>query len=214
MKYKIYPVFLGEGCPKMDISQWYYRRKPGNVISWGFGCFILEGEDREKILVNTGAPSAAESHLLGFETYPSETAPTFTNALKNTGVTPEKIHTIILTDLRREHIWNLDLFPNARIYIQDAEIRYAVLPPGEEFLLYGIGKEGPRWLQSLPNFHAVKGDMELNPGLKLIKTAGRSGRHRRWSLRTDWKFFGKQGRNSGRNSRWTIHVSIGMVPWV
>lgn len=172
MKYKIYPVFLGEGCPKMDISQWYYRRKPGNVISWGFGCFILEGEDREKILVNTGAPSAAESHLLGFETYPSETAPTFTNALKNTGVTPEKIHTIILTDLRREHIWNLDLFPNARIYIQDAEIRYAVLPPGEEFLLYGIGKEGPRWLQSLPNFHAVKGDMELNPGLKLIKTAG------------------------------------------
>lgn len=156
----------------MDLSQWYYRRKPGSFISWGFGCFLIEDEEGEKILVNAGAPSAAESHQLGFKTYPLETAPIFRDALKNAGVDPEQIQTIILTDLRREHIWNLDLFPNARIYVQDEEIRYAVLPPGEEFILYGIGKEGPRWLPSLPNFYAVKGDFELRPGLKLIKTAG------------------------------------------
>lgn len=47
------------------------------------------------------------------------------SALASLGIAPQDVDDIIVTHLHYDHAGNLDLLPNARIHIQDAEVNYA-----------------------------------------------------------------------------------------
>jgi glyoxylase-like metal-dependent hydrolase (beta-lactamase superfamily II) len=46
------------------------------------------------------------------------------DALAGLGVDPSKVEDVIVTHLHWDHAGNLDLFPNARVHVQGAEIRF------------------------------------------------------------------------------------------
>jgi glyoxylase-like metal-dependent hydrolase (beta-lactamase superfamily II) len=71
------------------------------------------------ILVDTGFDAQRASERgRDFQRCPSE-------GLRNLGVEPEDIDTVIITHLHYDHAGNLNLFPNAQFVLQDEEMRFA-----------------------------------------------------------------------------------------
>lgn len=75
---------------------------------------------RRRILIDTGAPNSA---LLS-------------NSLKQAGVLPADIDTIILTHLHFDHCANTDLFPTARFILQQKEWEFAHHPAASQREIY------------------------------------------------------------------------------
>src|SRR5690606_30965331 len=94
------------------------------------------------------------------------------------GIKPEEITKIILTHLHWDHCYNLDLFVNAKIYIQRKEIIYAVAPVEDspDVRMFGVLPEcgKPGWFDGWTQFVRVDGDVEIIPGINVYLTPGHS----------------------------------------
>jgi len=174
MTYKIYPVFLGYGSEKANPSRWLYRQKGDEKIEWGYGCFVLKGEDDNCILIDAGIPTPEQAEAYGLRSCPAAGSPSMQDALLTLGVKPEDIKIIILTHLHWDHSWNLDLFSDAKIYVQRKEVRYAIYPAPFEHTTYAIFEDGPRWASSVTRFEPLEGDCEILPGISVMLTPGHS----------------------------------------
>jgi len=97
-------------------------------------------------------------------------------ALARLGVRPEEIDTVINTHLHWDHCTNNDLFPNATIYVQRAELQYAIAPlPLHAWAYDSIEFENGEPL--LPPFlrarlTLLEGDLEIAPGVSVLLTPG------------------------------------------
>jgi len=169
MNYKIYPVYLGE--TKMDHNMAYYREQ-GDKVQLHYGLFVLKNEYGETILVDSGRPSTEEILENQYPYKISEDAPDLFAALAEVDVTPESVKRIILTHLHYDHAWNLEKFPTAEIYVQIEEIRHAILPYKHERQSFGCipAAAEKNWVKQIKRFHAVYGDEELFPGIRVITT--------------------------------------------
>ena len=92
-----------------------------------------------------------------------------TAALATEGLTPADIDTIIITHMHFDHADNLDLFPDACVVVQRAELAAAVDPVPSQRPYY--------WRSSIDNLLArrrntqvrlIDGDLDLFPGLKIL----------------------------------------------
>ena len=137
---------------------------PGPVIA-----YCIKGA-RERILVDTGAgdPEWTEKHhnRPGVTEYKDAAA-----ALKTVGLRPDDIDIVICTHLHWDHCFNNDQFRNARILVQRDEMRYAIAPLPMHALSYESQIAGlrPPWLRAIERTEAVEGDMEVSPGVEIVK---------------------------------------------
>lgn len=89
--------------------------------------------------------------------------------LAKQGLVPDDIHYVVLTHMHFDHADNLDLFPNACVVVQRAELMAAIDPVPSQRIYY--------WQSTLDNLMARKrpaqarlleGDTDLLPGFRLL----------------------------------------------
>ena len=175
MKYKIYPMNMGENAEAFDMNSLIYRYPIGQEsYSIGNGFFGVRDENGKWFLVDTGTGSNEECMSMG---KPSVREPRgFLELLAEHGIAPEEIETVIMTHLHWDHAHNLDKLPNARFYVQRAELNNAVCPNKHERPTYGyMGLPGfmtPRWMRVADHMVCLDGDTELMPGVRCVFTPG------------------------------------------
>jgi len=171
MNYQIKPVFLGETT--VDRSLYEYRYPVGESLRIAFGCFAVWAGDKI-ILVDSGIPVQDEIRRLELTFGYMDDPPSLGKQLKEMGINPEAVETIILTHLHWDHCWNLELFPNARIYVQRSELRHAIAPNPHEYAAYTLRKDTncPGWFRALDQLELLEGDMQIAPGIRAITTPG------------------------------------------
>jgi len=93
--------------------------------------------------------------------------------LKRCGLTPADINTVVITHAHWDHCQNVDFFPNAQFIIHAKEVEYSRSPRSGDFAT-------PRYfastLQGL-NVREITGDLELEPGVRVIETPGHTIGH-------------------------------------
>lgn len=95
------------------------------------------------------------------------------NALHDAGVKPRDVSMVLLTHLHWDHAGNCDLFPDADVLVQDAELRYAISPGRffhKAFLSPQSGWGTPPYL--VRRLVTVNGETQVAPGLRLVPTPG------------------------------------------
>ena len=135
-------------------------------------CWLVTDGERH-VLVDTGMPAPDEMRRrLNVEAKgggPGRLA----EALHAEGVPPDLVQTVVLTHLHFDHAWNLELFPGAQMVVQRDELIHAIDPVPTQRIYYLretlaalLGRKRPGGLL------LVDGDVELIPGLSLMKVPG------------------------------------------
>lgn len=174
----IEPMAFGE-FPVVELSSYTYARNQGVKIPSPALSFLLRNGERT-ILVDTGPSAVAENHHSSH--VPLRFAPEFSPrvALGSKGLAPEDIDTIVLTHLHYDHACNLEMFPNARIYIQAEELRFAVDPIRYMRGMYEFGQTNdngpgsfvPAWMKATAQIEILRGDHDLASSVKLLHLPG------------------------------------------
>lgn len=153
-------------------SKFVYGKGVGEQITLPFVSWLLRS-DEHTVLIDSGPcnPDTSLPFHHPFSVEPEETLP---QALAQLDVSLEEVDTIVLTHLHWDHCFNTELFPQAKVYVQREELRYAIAPLPIHVGAYEAITAGydPPWAH-IP-FEIVEGDVELLPGLRLIFTPGHS----------------------------------------
>ncbi|MDX9873230.1 MAG: N-acyl homoserine lactonase family protein [Clostridia bacterium] len=161
-KFTLYPLHLGVITRRK--SEMAYNLDPEifldlPVIAW----YLTDG--KQKILVDTGG-SAPDG--VRFMPYTQSEDQKIDKQLLKIGVKPEEIESVILTHLHWDHASNNQLFPNAKFYVQKAELQYAVAPIPLHIKSYDL----PLIFQT--KYEVLEGDTQFTDGIELILTPGHS----------------------------------------
>ncbi len=159
-EYVIHPLVVGAN--ETDQGVMTYLKGYGQRIWIPVYVFYLEGGDR-KILVDTGLeqfvvpPEVGKEHgveILEFE-----------DALATRGLEPEDIDIIIHTHLHNDHCENDYKCPNARVYVQKAELDFFRNPHPIDHRYYPDVLDG---VDMVP----VEGNQEIADGVEVVLTPG------------------------------------------
>ncbi len=198
---------LHVGTVTRDKSVFTYLRNMGQRVNVPIVAWYIEGGGR-RILVDTGGHDPEKIELHG--PYNRTPAQDPVAALNAWGVFPEAIDTIILTHLHWDHASNIDLFPRARVIVQQEELRYAAAP-----------LPGHRWAYNLhpaldfrcDRFEIINGDAQIEQGLTVHLTPGHSPGSQGVSVRTDKGVYFIAGDNVPLMEMWNARDSYGAAHW-
>jgi glyoxylase-like metal-dependent hydrolase (beta-lactamase superfamily II) len=160
-KYEIIPMVLGRLGE--DKSAMMYFTDYGVKINLPVVFFYIKGGEKN-ILVDTGCPAVISK--VYHPNDPVSDIQSFEEALAKQGLKPEDIDIVIQTHLHYDHCANTGKCTNARVIIQEDEIRFA-LAPHPVF----AGMYFKHLLKDL-RFQPVKGDTEIVSGVKVLFTPG------------------------------------------
>ncbi len=156
--YRITSLRLGE----------LYLPHGGAVMRDPVHCWLIRGEGRT-ILVDSGMADIPTIHKRWRVQGTGGGHPALVAALAEQGLTPADVSHVVLTHLHFDHADNLDLFPDACVVVQRAELMAAVDPVPSQRVFY--------WRSTLDNLMARKrpaqlmlldGDHQLFPGIRLL----------------------------------------------
>ena len=153
-------------------SQALYRRGHGERVDAAMIMFVVEGGEHP-VVVDTGVPDP--EFVQTWHRYhldlPAEQRPIA--QLERIGIDPETVGTVINTHLHWDHCSNNDLFPNAEIVVQTAELNYAVNPVSPDSVAYEL-LPGliPSWVRSMDRIRSVDGETAVMPGVSVIPLPG------------------------------------------
>jgi glyoxylase-like metal-dependent hydrolase (beta-lactamase superfamily II) len=175
MNYKIYPMNAGENAAPFDMNLLIYRYPIGREqYSIGNGFFAVQNENGKWFLVDAGTGCNDELEHMGKPLMVN--AKSFFELLAEKKIDPNGIEAVIVTHLHWDHVHNLDKLPNAKFYVQKAEIPNAVCPGKHERTTYGfMGVQGfttPKWMTVADHMVAIEGEREVLPGVRCIPTPG------------------------------------------
>jgi glyoxylase-like metal-dependent hydrolase (beta-lactamase superfamily II) len=159
---KIHPLNLGTITRQtMTFGYWL---DPGKVIDAPLIAWYIEGSNK-KILVDTGGGDPAKAHPR-YLPYRREKEQSIENALKKIGVRCEEIEIVVATHLHWDHSAGNDLFPHAKIIVQEEELNYArsPFPANAHGYIKHIVEE--------VEYTVISGDEEIAEGIQLIFTPG------------------------------------------
>lgn len=95
-------------------------------------------------------------------------------ALRQAGVDPFDVTTVVASHLHWDHCVGLDDVPNARLLVQREELRFAFTPDVEQWRPYDSWEQGrtPSWSATLDRTDAIDGVVRLDDGLVIVPTPG------------------------------------------
>jgi glyoxylase-like metal-dependent hydrolase (beta-lactamase superfamily II) len=159
-KFNIYPLLVGVNI--RDRSQLAYQLDPGIKCESPMICWYLTDGSR-KVMVDTGGdPPDGVKHMPYKQT--EDQLPE--RALRNIGVDPREIDTVVLTHLHWDHANNNHLFPNAKFYVQKKELQYCVAPVMGHEKIYDLD------VIFRTKYEIVDGDARIMEGISVILTPG------------------------------------------
>lgn len=164
--YKIYPILT---C-KLILEKGYftYLRYYGEKILFPVYAWLIEGGGKY-ILVDTGCSSEElENTWPPQKQWGGEEGPPIQDSLRKMGISMTEIETIILTHSHLDHFLNARKFPNAKVIVQEEELRYTMNPHPLFSQTYNR-----QWYEGV-NFKTINGDTEIIPGIEVIFTPGHS----------------------------------------
>lgn len=164
--WKVTPVYLGS----MVVDRGMLVGEPGRRGEVAFWAWLLS-RDGFHVLVDTGPCSAEEATAHHNPTTRSD-GDRLVSRLAGHGVSPADVRLVINTHLHWDHCYGNDLFPQARIVVQEAELRYAVWPLPKDRRYYEVDLGKFPFLAGYQRIAALKGDRRLLPGLEVILTPG------------------------------------------
>ena len=147
---------------EVDKGIFTYRMNHGTRIWVPIIMWYIEGADK-RILVDTGGEARFAKEFRGLE---AEEIMSFDRALESVGLSPEDIDVIVQTHLHWDHCLNTRRCKNARVVVQEDEIKYAYSPHPVMANLYH------KPLFKDLKIMVVKGRHELEPGIELIPAPG------------------------------------------
>jgi glyoxylase-like metal-dependent hydrolase (beta-lactamase superfamily II) len=176
--YQIYPLLVGETSGPAGSGRATGSGRPAGSGGAGaaYICYLIKGEDT-LILVDSGPAdnewSTKHHYKMLMEKNSSEL---LIEKLGELGVKPEDIRILVDTHLHWDHCYNNHIFSNARIYVQQKEIRFALDPLPAHYLIYEAFQAGftPGWVKSTAQFEAIDGDYDLCDGIRLVTLPGHS----------------------------------------
>jgi glyoxylase-like metal-dependent hydrolase (beta-lactamase superfamily II) len=162
--YQIYPILTAE----TELLQ------PG--VTSAYLCYLIKGKDTV-ILVDAGPGDREWTKKYHKYNMLTEKSPEtmLVEGLAALDITPKDIETVVLTHLHWDHIHNIHLFPNARFYVQQKEIRFALDPVPAQYHYYEVlqgGFPGPKWMNFVAQFESIDGDYKLREGIDLVLLPG------------------------------------------
>ncbi|ADK85563.1 beta-lactamase domain protein [Desulfarculus baarsii DSM 2075] len=160
--YVIHPIVCGLNATDQGVMT--YLRHYGKAIHIPIYVFYLEGGDK-KILIDSGL----EDFLIpeGLEDELGLRVEYLEDGLARLGVTPEEIDIIIHTHLHNDHCENDGMFPNAKIYVQRAELEFCRHPHPLDHRYDADYLEGCAIVE-------LDGPAEVAPGVSVLPTPGHS----------------------------------------
>jgi len=167
----IWPTSMGN-VHDVEKSNFTYAQNYGEKITLTSLVYLLKGGPK-LILLDTGMsdPDWAQQYHSPSSREKFQEPLT---ALANLQVTPEEIDIVILTHLHWDHCFNISLFPNSRIIVQKDEVQYALFPLPIHNIYYEALSMGmtPVWLKDISRLEIVDGDLEVVPGVSIVKLPG------------------------------------------
>ncbi len=162
---------LDTGTSTLDASMLTYTAGAGTIVRIPRVIWVVRGPTT--VIVDTSVPPGSRASEFIGEALERSTDQLPANALRLAGVDPKDVEYVVLTHLHWDHAGNCDLFPEASVLIQEAELRYAIAPGRffrKAFLAPTSGWGTPPYL--VPNLQTVAGEHELLPGLRLLPAPG------------------------------------------
>jgi len=159
---KIHPLHVG--TITRPIVNFCQGLEPGTVSDFPLISWYIEGSDK-KILVDTGGGDPSQAHPR-WQPYKREKDQSIENALKKVGVKCEDIDIVIVTHLHWDHSGGNNLFPRAKIIVQQEELQTARSPFPATVHAY------IRRMVDEVDYTVVSGDQEIAKGVKAILTPG------------------------------------------
>lgn len=159
------------GTSTLDGSMLTYTANAGTIVRIPRVIWVVRGSTT--VVVDTSVPPGARaSEFIGEElirTRDQEPA----NALRLAGLDPKDVEYVVLTHLHWDHAGNCDLFPEADVLVQEAELAYATAPGRffrKAFLAPTSGWGSPPYL--VPGLRTIVGEQELAPGIRIVRAGG------------------------------------------
>lgn len=159
---KIRPLHVGTITRQM--SNFCYRLEPGKLIDLPLICWYIEGSDK-KILIDTGGVDPAKANPR-WSPYKRENDQSIENVLKRIGIRCEDIDIVIITHLHWDHSAGSGLFSQAKIIVQEEELRSARSPFPVSVNAY---------IKSIVediDYTVISGDRDIAEGVRVILTPG------------------------------------------
>jgi glyoxylase-like metal-dependent hydrolase (beta-lactamase superfamily II) len=161
----------------VDAANLLYGRERGkqtlDVPVW---CGVIE-TDRTRILVDTGIrdPGWVAANNLGSCKQGEED--TIVGALQRIGLSCNDIDMVINTHLHFDHCANNYLFPRAKLFVAKKEWEAAFDPIPEQAILYSAREWLLEPLQAADYTLVDEDDLDLVPGVRIIRTPGHTPGH-------------------------------------
>jgi len=162
---------LDTGSSMLEKSMLTYTSGFGEIVRVPRIMWVLHGPST--VVVDASVPlHGRPSEFIGedFSRAPHQFP---ANALRDAGVNPTDVEFVLLSHLHWDHAGNCDLFPEARVLVQQSELRYAIAP-GRFFrksFLSPLGGWGrPPFL--VPGLDVVDGSTQIAAGLSVVPVPG------------------------------------------
>ncbi|QBD83348.1 N-acyl homoserine lactonase family protein [Ktedonosporobacter rubrisoli] len=139
-----------------------------------FPGYLVQTSDGTNILIDTGWPQ----ERIGAYKQPGGTglhmdeADFVVHRLATLGLRPSDINVLICTHLDPDHAGNHDAFPEAELVVQREHYEFAKASSDSRFLV-----NRQHWDHPSLRYRLIDGDMQLLPGIDLIKTSGHCPGH-------------------------------------
>jgi N-acyl homoserine lactone hydrolase len=140
---------------------------PGRSLEMVLGCYLVQTGDGRRILIDTGM--AADTRPPGLP--PARNEKNVLEHLAGLGLHPEDIDTVIATHFDVDHAGYHDAFPCAEFIVQREH--YELARGGHP----RFAAARAHWDHPALHYRLVDGDVEVVPGLTLLKTSGHAPGH-------------------------------------
>lgn len=175
MAVEVIPLDCGH-ITQVERSGQFYLTTPGQFMSAQMVLWLIRGGDAT-VVVDSG-PGTPEMvrEKYGRELVQSPGQEPL-RALAEHGVAPEDVDAVVQTHLHWDHCLGLeqDLFPNADLFVQRAELAYAASPYPPHAKLYNpdiVRRLVPSAASRHPRLQVIDGDYRLSREVTLLKTPG------------------------------------------